>query len=102
VRPGQLCVQVVLEPLPGCMLLTLGTVTIAPGRLDAVVSPTAGALRAAVAVGSTLALLEGAEDLAVCDGEVGRALQGLWRQGGAELAAGGHGWSPCMRALRRS
>ena len=29
VRPGQLFVQVVLEPLLGCMLLTLGTVAVA-------------------------------------------------------------------------
>ena len=41
VRPGQLFVQVVLEPLLGCMLLTLGTVAVATGMIDAVVSPTA-------------------------------------------------------------
>jgi hypothetical protein len=102
VRPGQWCVQGVLEPLPGCRLLTLGTGTIAPGMLDAVLSPTAGALREAVAVVSTLALVAGADDLAVGAGEVGRALQVLWRKGGAELAEGGPGWRPCMRALRRS
>ena len=41
VRPGQLFVQVVLEPLLGCMLLTLGTVAVATGMMDAVVPPTA-------------------------------------------------------------
>ena len=41
VRPGKLFVQVVLEPLLGFMLLTLGTVAVATGMLDAVVSPTA-------------------------------------------------------------
>jgi hypothetical protein len=77
VRPGQLCVQVGLEPLVGCMLLTLGTVAVAPGMVDAVVSPTAGALREALAVRAALALWDGADDRAVREGEVGRALQGL-------------------------
>ena len=76
-RPGQLFVQVVLKPLPGCMLLTLGTVAVATGMVDAVLSPTAGALREAVSVRAALALLDGADDLAVRGGEVGRALQGL-------------------------
>ena len=44
VRPGQLFVQVVLEPLLGLMLLTLGTVAVATGMIDAVVPPTAWAL----------------------------------------------------------
>ncbi len=77
VRPGQLFVQVVLEPLVGCMLLTLGTVAVATGMVDAVLSPTAGALIEAMAVRAALALLDGADDLAVRDGEVGRALQVL-------------------------
>ena len=102
VRPGQLFVQVVLEPLLGCMLLTLGTVAVATGMMDAVVPPTALALREAVAVMAALALLDGADDLAVCGGEVGIALQVFWRKGGEDLAEGGHGRSPCMRALRRS
>ena len=41
VRPGQLFVQVVLEPLLGFMLLTLGTVAVATGMIDAVLPPTA-------------------------------------------------------------
>ena len=41
VRPGQLFVQVVLEPLLGFMLLTLGTVAVATGMMDAVLPPTA-------------------------------------------------------------
>ena len=56
VRPGQLCVQVVLEPLVGCMLLTRGTVAVATGMVDAVLFPTAGALREAMAVRAALAL----------------------------------------------
>jgi hypothetical protein len=40
VRPGQLFVQVVLKPLLGCMLLTLGTVAVATGMIDAVLSIT--------------------------------------------------------------
>ena len=50
VRPGQRCVQVVLEPLLGCMLLTLWAVPVAPGVMDAVWFATPLALREAVAV----------------------------------------------------
>jgi hypothetical protein len=76
-RPGQLLVQVVLEPLGGFMLLPLGTVAVATGMVDAVVSPTAGALREAMAIRAAVARWDGADDLAVRDGEVGRALPGL-------------------------
>ena len=102
VRPGQLFLQVVCEPLLGCMLLTLGTVAVATGMVDAVVPPTVVALREAMAVVSALALLDGADDLAVRDGEMGVALQVCWRTGGEDIAESGHGWNPCMRALRRS
>jgi len=102
VRPRERCVQVVREPLRGGMLLALGTVPVATGMLDAVVSPTAVALREALAVMAAATVWDGADDLAVCSGEVGRALQGLRGTGGEEIAEGGHGRSPCMRALRRS
>jgi hypothetical protein len=102
VRPGQLVVQVVGEPLLGCRLLTLGTVAVATGMMDAVVSPTAWALREAVTVMATAARLDGAAALAVCGGEGRRALQILRGQSGEDIAAGGQGSSPCMRALRRS
>ena len=100
--PGQLFVQVVLEPLLGCMLLTLGTVAVATGMMDAVVLPTALALREAMAILSALALLDGTDGLAMRGGEVGIALQVLGRKGGEDIAEGRHGSSPCMRALRRS
>jgi hypothetical protein len=102
VRPGKLCVQVVLEPLLGCMMLTLWAVAVATGMIDAVLSPTAWALREAVAVVSALALLDGADDLVVRGGEVGRTLQVLWGKGAEDVAEGRHGRSPCLRALRRS
>ena len=102
VRSGQLFFQVVLEPLLGCMLLTLGTVAVATGMIDAVLPPTVVALREAMAVVATLALSDGADDRAVCGGEVGIALKVRWRKGGKDIAEGGHGRSPCMRALRRS
>ena len=101
-RPGQLFFQVVLEPLPGFMLLTLGAVAVATGMIDAVLPSTVWALIEAVAVVSTLALLDGADDLAVCEGQMGVALQVRWRKGGEDIAEGSHGRSPCMRALRRS
>jgi hypothetical protein len=84
------------------MLLALGTVAVATGMLDTVVFPAALPLRAAVTVGSAVALWDGAADLAVCEGQLGRALQGLGRTGGEDIAQGGQGRRPCMRALRRS
>src|SRR2546427_5675555 len=50
VRPGQLFFQMLVEPLLGCMLLTLRTVAVATGMMDAVVSPAAWALREAMAI----------------------------------------------------
>ena len=101
-QPGQLCVQVVVEPLLGCMLLTLGTVAVATGMIDAVLSCTVWALLETRAIGAAAAGLDGADHLTVCGGEVRRAPQGLGGKGGEDLAEGGHGRSPCMRAFRRS
>jgi hypothetical protein len=47
------------------MRLTLGTVSVATGMLDAVLFATAWASIEAVAIGPALAMVEGAEDLAV-------------------------------------
>jgi hypothetical protein len=102
VRPGQLCVQVVLEPLLGCMLLALRTVPVATGMRDAVLRATALALIQAVAIVPALALLDSADGLALRSGQMGITLQVLWRKGRADIAEGRHGRSPCMRALRRS
>jgi len=101
VRPGPRVCQVVLEPLRGCLRLALGTVAVATGMLDAVWGATTCARREAMAVMAAAAVWDGAADLTVRGGEVGRALQGCWRPGGAEVAAGRHGRSPCSRALRR-
>jgi len=90
VRPGQLFVQVVFEPLLGCMVLTLGTVAVATGMVHAVLVPTRVALIEAVAVGAALALLDGADDLAVCGGEMGIALKVFWRKRREDIAEGGH------------
>jgi hypothetical protein len=65
VRPGTLCVQGVLEPRLGFMLRTLGTVSVATGRIAAVVLATAWARREAVAIVPALARVDGADDLAV-------------------------------------
>jgi len=90
VRPGQLLLQVVCEPLLSFMLLTLGAVAIAAGMMDAVLPPTVLALIEAVAVVSALAALDGAADLAVGEGQMGVALQVLGRKGGEASAEGGH------------
>jgi hypothetical protein len=101
-RPGKRSLQVVLKPLLACMLLARGTVPVATGMMDAVVRATTVALREAVARVPAVALVEGAEDLAVCEGQRGVALQVCWRTSGAEIAEGRHGRSPCLRAWRRS
>ena len=77
------------EPLLGFMLLTLRAMTIATGMVDAVVAPTRVALREAVAVEAAPALLDGTDDLAVCGGERGRALQVFWRKRSEDIAEGG-------------
>jgi hypothetical protein len=102
VRPRELFVQVVLEPLLGFMRLARWTVPVATGIIDAVFFPTALALREAVSVMATLAMVAGTDGLLVRGGEVGRTLKVLWRKGVEESADGGHGRSPCMRELRRS
>ena len=102
VRPGELLLQVGVEPRRGCMLRALGTVPVATGMLDAVVLATAVALREAMSIVAALAVLDGAEDLSVGGGEMGGALQGLWCAGSEDVTQGRHGRHPCMRALRRS
>jgi hypothetical protein len=101
-RSGELWVQMVREPLPGFMLLPLGTVAVPTGMVDAVLALTVGALREAMAVRATWTLLEGTDDLAVREGQLGVALPVFWRTGGEEVTEGGHESSPCMRVLRRS
>ena len=76
VRPGKLSLQAVMQPLVGCMLLTLGTVPVATGMRDAVVLATAWALREAVAIGPAWALVDSADGLAMRSGQRGRTLQG--------------------------
>src|SRR5262249_25563083 len=94
VRSRELCGQVVLEPLVSCMLLALGTVPVATGTIDAVLFPTALALREAVAVMAALALLEGTDGLTVWSGEGGLALEGLRGTSRADSAESGQGSSP--------
>jgi hypothetical protein len=90
VWPRQLFLKVMCKPLLGFMLLTLWAMTIATGMVHAVVAPTRGALIEAVAVGAALALLDGADDLAVCGGEMGIAFKVFWRKSRADIAEGGH------------
>jgi hypothetical protein len=65
VWPGPLCVEGVGEPLRGCILLTLRTVAVATGMMDAVVSSTARARREARPIVAALAVLDGTDALAV-------------------------------------
>ena len=90
-----------MEPLLGLMLLALGTVAVATGMIDAVVLATTLALREAMAIMPALARLDGADDLAVCEGQLWVALQVCWSKGGADLAEGRHDRSlpSCVDAL---
>jgi hypothetical protein len=54
-----------LEPLLRFMLLALGTVAVATGMMDAVLSFTVWALREAMALGAAAAVVDGAEHLTV-------------------------------------
>ena len=99
VRPGPRCVQVVREPWLGCRLLTLWAVPVATGVLDAVVLAPPWARREAVAVGPALARVDGAHDRARCEGQRRGARKVCWRTSRADLAEGGHGRRPCMRAV---
>ena len=62
---GELFFQLVVQPLLGCMLLTLGTVAVAACVMDAVLPATALALIEAVAVVSGAAVLDGTSGLLV-------------------------------------
>jgi hypothetical protein len=74
VWPGQLFVEVVLEPLLGFVLLTLGTMAVATGMVHAVLPPTCWARIEAVAIVAALAVLDGADHLTVYSGKVRIAL----------------------------
>jgi len=102
VWPRELFGEVVLEPLLGLMLLTLGTRAVATGMLAMGLPPTAGTLLETVTVMATAALVDGADDFAVGEGQLGGALQVLGRKSSEALTESGHGRSPCMRACRRS
>jgi hypothetical protein len=93
VWPRQLFIEVMCEPLLGFRLLTLRAMTMATGMVHAVVAPTRVALRETVAVVPALALLDGADDLAVGEGQMRVALQVCWSKGGADLAESRHGRS---------
>ena len=67
-RPGQLLVAVVLEPLLGFMLLTLGAVAVATGMVDTGLFAPALALLKAVSIVSALTVLNGTEGLSVRQG----------------------------------
>jgi hypothetical protein len=101
-RSGKLCAQVALSPLLGFVMLTLRARTIATGMIAAMWPSTVLALSEAMAVVAALALLDGADGLAMHGGEVGVARKVFGRKGGEDLTQGGHGKRPCMRVLRRS
>jgi hypothetical protein len=93
VWPRQRLIEVMCEPLLGCRLLTRRAMTMATGMVHAVLAPTRVALRETVAVVPALARWDGADALAVGEGQMGVALQVVWSKGGADLAESRHGRS---------
>ena len=100
-RPGELFLQMVQEPALGCMVLTLGTGTVAAGMVDTVLSATGLALVEAMTVMAAVALLDGGHGLLVRQGQMGEALQVLWRKRVKDILDGGHERSPCIRESMR-
>ena len=86
VRPEAPFFQVLLEPLGGCMIRTLRTVSGATGMLHAVLVATALALRETLSVVSALAMLDSADDLVVQGGEGRKTRQGCCRKGDEDVA----------------
>jgi len=72
------------------MVLTLRAVTVTTGMIDTVLLPTVVALIQTVTIMPALALLDGADNLTVCKGQLGVVLQVFWSKGGADLAKGCH------------
>jgi hypothetical protein len=91
VRPGELLVQVVLKPLLGVVMLALRTVAGSTGVRAAVVLATPLAWIETMSVMCTLALWDGMDELAVCEGQLRRALQVFRGKGGADGTPGGQG-----------
>ena len=102
VRPGKLFVQLVVEPLLGFMLLTLGTVAIAAGVIDAVLSATAVALSR----GCVRSVRCGNAEwrLRSCGGRWADwdSAQDTLGKGVKDIADGGHEASPRIKALMRA
>ena len=73
----------------------------ATGMMDTVVLATALALGETVAVMPAAAVVDGADNLVVRGGEVGRALKGLRGEGVEDSADGRHAWNPRMSASMR-
>ena len=73
VRSWELLVELVVEPLPRLLVLTLGTMAIAAGMRETVLLSTALAGRKAVAVGTGATCADGLHGCEVCRRQVGGA-----------------------------
>src|SRR5712691_7578488 len=96
IRSGQLCTELVVQPLRGVLMLTLWTVSIATGMGDVMMVSTTFAGIEAIAVGAGAAAADGVNGLVVRGREIGRALDILWSVGGEDVAQGDHDDRPRM------
>ena len=101
VRPRQRGSALVVQPLRGLLLLTVWTVSMAPGRgaVGTSSSPRPGI--AARAVGAGAAAAESVKGLRVRGREIGRGRDRLWGVGGENVAQGDQAASLRMIAGRR-
>ena len=100
-RSRQRLRELVVQPQLGCVVLTLGTMPMAAGMMDAVVLSTGVTGREARAVCPCPAAADGVDGLVVGGGEVRMTRNVLRGRGGAEGAYGGHDGNPRMSASRR-
>src|SRR5262245_42398313 len=101
VHPRQLCIELVVQPLRGFLMLTLWTVSMATGMGDVMMLATTCAGIEARAVGAGAAAADGVNGLGVRGREIGIALDILWGVGGEDVAYGDHDDSPRMISLIR-
>ena len=101
VRVWELVVELLVEPLPRLLVLTLGTMAIAAGMRETVVLSTALAGIEAVAVGTGAACADGLHGFEVCRRQIGGACEVLCAIGSEDGGDRSHDGNPCMTVLMR-
>jgi hypothetical protein len=101
VRPWELFVELLVEPLPRLLVLTLWTMAMAAGMRETVLLSTALAGREAVAVGTSAAGADGRHGCEVCRRQVGVACEVRCAIGVEDGGDRGPDGNPRMTVLMR-